>query len=491
MFIFRIPLAVLPNMATNLIMTLVSVKRLNKFLNSDEITPYIHRKVDKVNAITVSNASFNWDQVENHEDSATKQEKAPQVTTNGESKAPFVAQITLSRLNLNVAKNSLVAVVGSVGSGKSSLLYSILGEMNRISGRVNISGDLRLAYVSQQAWIQNETVRGNILFGLPFEEDKYNRVIEACALKADLEMLTSGDSTEIGEKGINLSGGQKQRVSIARACYSDADLYLFDDPLSAGKLKVSPSLVVLLIVQSFFSVDSHVGKHIFDEVLSSQTGILKGKTRVLVTNALYMLPNVDQIVLLKNGTIDDVGTYDGLLKNNPVFHELISSYTNSNLEEEEVVEKGGEKVTASNLGDEADDHFDIDELRDAHAELVRSMSIGSSASAAKERSKSTLSIVSQKQPSPSKSEKESKAKLVEAEHVETGQVTFAVYLKFFKSLSLFWTVMILVNYLLIITASTGSNFWLRYDHLTYCCRSNQSNRLNSIHFQQLDRLEGR
>lgn len=230
-------------------------------------------------------------------------------------------------------------------------------------------------------------------------------------------------------------------MSIARACYSDAELFFFDDPLSA--------------------VDSHVGKHIFEQVLSSETGILKGKTRVLVTNALYMLPNVDRIVLLKSGTIDAVGTYDGLLKDNPVFHELISNYTNSNLEETE------EQVSKLNLGIEEDDHFDIGEIRDAHAELVRSMSIGSSVSAAKERSKSSLSLGSQKQPSPSKSEKDSKAKLVEAEHVETGQVTFSVYMKFFRSLSLFWSVMILVNYVLIITASTSSNFWLRFVLILY------------------------
>ena len=210
---------------------MVSVKRLNKFLNSDETTPYVQRKVDKVNAISVSNASFNWDQVPEHQMSNGESSFN---TSNGQSNKTTAAPITLSNLNLTITKGSLVAVVGSVGSGKSSFLYALLGEMQKLSGRVNISGDLRLAYVSQQAWIQNSTVRGNILFGTQYDAAKYQKVIEACALKPDLEMLTAGDQTEIGEKGINLSGGQKQRVSIARACYSNSDLYLFDDPLSSG-----------------------------------------------------------------------------------------------------------------------------------------------------------------------------------------------------------------------------------------------------------------
>ena len=115
--------------------------------------------------------------------------------------------------------------------------------------------------MAQQAWIQNTTLKDNILFGKEFDLQLYNRVIEACALKADLDILPAGDQTEIGEKGINLSGGQKQRVSLARAVYNDADIYMLDDPLSA--------------------VDAHVGKHIFEQVISD-TGILKGKVNVIL-----------------------------------------------------------------------------------------------------------------------------------------------------------------------------------------------------------------
>ena len=145
--------------------------------------------------------------------------------------------------------------MGQVGSGKSSILSGMLGEMYKLNhGRININGSV--AYVPQLAWIQNDTVRNNILFGSRYSEDFYQQVISSCALKPDLEIMPAGDKTEIGEKGINLSGGQKQRISLARSVYSNADIYMLDDPLSA--------------------VDSHVGKHIFDKVIGPN-GVLKSK----------------------------------------------------------------------------------------------------------------------------------------------------------------------------------------------------------------------
>lgn len=205
---------------------MVALKRLNKFLNADETTDYVERTVSlspktnqpllsaskpenlksfqvgdeeevvevKENAIELKNASFTW----------------------GLAADPSAPR-TLSNINLAIPKGSLVAVVGSVGSGKSSLLYALLGEMEKVgvSGSVAIAPDQqKLALVAQQAWIQNATVRDNILFGKKYSPDKYNRVIEACALKPDLAMLTSGDATEIGEKGINLSGGKDIFINL-------------------------------------------------------------------------------------------------------------------------------------------------------------------------------------------------------------------------------------------------------------------------------------
>jgi ABC-type multidrug transport system fused ATPase/permease subunit len=154
-----------------------------------------------------------------------------------------------------------------VGSGKSSLLSGLLGEMHKQNpnGLININGSI--AYVPQQAWIQNATIRDNILFNLDFEKDIYEKIIEACSLKPDLAIMPAGDLTEIGEKGINLSGGQKQRISLARALYARADIYLLDDPLSA--------------------VDSHVAKNLFDKVIGPK-GILKDKVAI---NKIYITQN--------------------------------------------------------------------------------------------------------------------------------------------------------------------------------------------------------
>lgn len=234
------------------------MNRINKFMNSEEIDPENVTNNTSEYALSITDGTFTW---------------------GGES-------TTLKNINLKVKKGNLTAVVGSVGCGKTSLISVLLGEMEKINGKVNVDG--RVAYVPQQAWIQNATLKDNILFGTPYEEQRYNKVIEACALNQDLAMLPGGDLTEIGEKGINLSGGQKQRVALARAVYSGADIYLFDDPLSA--------------------VDSHVGKHIFGNVFS-ENGLLKEKTRLLVTHAVVYLPKVDEIYVMVNGEITESGSY--------------------------------------------------------------------------------------------------------------------------------------------------------------------------------------
>lgn len=211
-----------------------------------------------VNALHIEEASFRWDE----EDT------------------------TLKNINLQVKKGHIAAVVGPVGCGKSSLISAVLGEMDKLKGSVNTDGSM--AYVSQQAWIQNATLKNNILFGKPLDKAFYEKVIEACALTQDIKMLPGGDQTEIGEKGINLSGGQKQRVALARAVYSRAEIYLFDDPLSA--------------------VDSHVGKHIFEKVIGP-SGMLLGKTRLLITHSISFLPYVNKIYVMNSGEITESGTY--------------------------------------------------------------------------------------------------------------------------------------------------------------------------------------
>ena len=176
----------------------------------------------------------------------------------------------------------------------------------------------KIAYVPQQAWIQNSTLKENIIFNLETDEERYKDVVENCALTTDLAILPAGDQTEIGEKGINLSGGQKQRVSMARAVYSDANLFFLDDPLSA--------------------VDSHVGRHIFDHVIGPK-GVLGGKTRVLVTHGVTFLPQTDHIIVLKDGRVSEQGSYQDLVEQKGAFAAFLEEYMAEGAEEEDE-EKG-------------------------------------------------------------------------------------------------------------------------------------------------------
>ncbi|KAM4699578.1 multidrug resistance-associated protein 1-like [Discoglossus pictus] len=287
--ILRLPLFDLPNVISSVVQTRVSVNRLEKFLCGEELNPEnIETNYSGSHAVAFYDASFQWDKT------------GPPV---------------IKDLNMIIPEGTLVAVVGQVGSGKSSLLSAILGEMNKLNGTIQRKGSV--AYVSQQAWIQNAIFQENILFGLDFSKHHYERVLEACALLPDLELLQHGDQTEIGERGVNLSGGQKQRVSLARAVYSNADIYLLDDPLSA--------------------VDVHVGKHLFDKLIG-QNGLLKNKTRILVTHSLTVLPQADLIVLMEDGRISEIGTYQQLISKRQTFADMIQNSNNTTGMEENPAE---------------------------------------------------------------------------------------------------------------------------------------------------------
>ncbi|XP_065758084.1 ATP-binding cassette sub-family C member 4-like [Muntiacus reevesi] len=196
---------------------------------------------------------------------------------------------TLQGLSFTVRPGQLLAVVGPVGAGKSSLLSALLGELHPSQGKVSVHG--RIAYVSQQPWVYPGTIKSNILFGKKYKEDRYEEVIRACALEEDLQLLEEGDLTEIGERGTPLSEGQKPRVSLARAVYQDADIYLLDDPLS--------------------TVDAGVSRHLFEQCICQA---LKEKITILVTHQLQHLKDASQILILKDGIMVERGTYSEFLK---------------------------------------------------------------------------------------------------------------------------------------------------------------------------------
>lgn len=410
--ILRFPLAMLPMLISSMVQTGVSVSRLEKYLGGDDLqTSSIQHDPTIDSAIRFSDASFSWEQ----------------------DAAPVIMDI-----NLDIKPGKLVAVVGGVGSGKSSLISSMLGEMDNIKGSVNIKGSI--AYVPQQAWIQNATLQDNILFGSPLEEDRFQRVLEACALLPDLELLPGGDKTEIGEKGINLSGGQKQRVSLARAVYSDADVFILDDPLSA--------------------VDAHVGKHIFEKVVGPN-GLLKHKTRILVTHGVNFLRHTDEIVVLVNGAVTETGSFKTLLANKGAFAEFLNTYAKQEQSQDEgeatvaiLAEEEDDGEPTEHSAEELPEDVVTDTRKRENSILFRRHSSFTRTKSLKEALKTSLTgangLVLPKQGQ----------RLIEKETVETGKVKFSLFIKYLRAVGWCYSIWILVTYVGQNAAFVGQNVWL-------------------------------
>ncbi|MBN3286487.1 MRP5 protein, partial [Polyodon spathula] len=228
-------------------------------------------------------------------------------------------QRTLHCIELSIEEGKLIGICGSVGSGKTSLISAILGQMTLLDGCIAVNGNF--AYVAQQAWIFNSSLRDNILFGKEYEEDRYNTVLSACCLRTDLAILPNGDLTEVGERGANLSGGQRQRISLARALYSDRAIYILDDPLSA--------------------LDAHVGNHIFNNAIKKQ---LKQKTILFVTHQLQYLVDCDEVIFMKDGSITEKGTHENLMGLNG---DYAAMFNNLQLGEAPQIEINNKKNTNS------------------------------------------------------------------------------------------------------------------------------------------------
>ncbi|KAJ1668229.1 hypothetical protein EV178_000574 [Coemansia sp. RSA 1646] len=295
--LLRFPLIVFPVIVSSLVEANVAIGRVNKLLTGDELDPDNITRLESVRKAKSPSSSMPSLDV-------MKKEAAMAVCVKDgmfrwSSKGPVI----LDNINFGVRSDEHLAVVGRVGSGKSSLVSALLGDMQRERGEIVIHG--RVAYAPQQPWIMNGTLRDNILFGLKYNESFYNRIVDACALRPDLDILSAGDMTEIGEKGINLSGGQKARVSLARAVYSRADVYILDDPLSA--------------------VDAHVGKHLFEHVLGPN-GLLKSRCRIHITNAIPYITKCDAVMLLRDGVPLEIGSVAELMENRGYIYSLIQEY---------------------------------------------------------------------------------------------------------------------------------------------------------------------
>ncbi|XP_066513033.1 ATP-binding cassette sub-family C member 12-like [Hoplias malabaricus] len=305
----RMSMGLLPFSVKSMAEAKVALARLKRLLLVKNPDPYLIQNKDLDAAVFMNNASFAWcvpdisteKNPNKPEASVLKGGKVAVAEVTQKGKNTPDIKPTLKNITFTLPKGNLLGVCGNVGSGKTSLVSSILEQMQLQSGSVSANGTF--AYVSQQAWIFHGTVRDNILMGESFDQKRYDTVIHACSLTPDLAILPYGDQTEIGERGLNLSGGQKQRISLARAVYSNRDIFLLDDPLSA--------------------VDAHVGKHIFEECIKK---VLRGKSVILVTHQLQYLEFCDEVLLLENGEINEAGTHRTLMKAKGRYAQLINNF---------------------------------------------------------------------------------------------------------------------------------------------------------------------
>ncbi|KAG8510013.1 Multidrug resistance-associated protein 9 [Galemys pyrenaicus] len=313
--VMKFSIAILPFSVKAMAEATVSLRRMKKILIAKSPPSYITQPEDPDTVLLLANAALTWEQEaskKSGEKNVHDQKKqllwkhrpeAYSMRSSGWKVAGLKEQSgspksALRNINFVVRKGKVLGICGNVGSGKSSLIAALLGQMQLQQGTVAVNGTL--AYVSQQAWIFHGNVRENILFGEKYDHQRYQQTVRVCALQEDLSSLPYGDLTEIGERGLNLSGGQRQRISLARAVYSDRELYLLDDPLSA--------------------VDAHVGKHVFEECIKKT---LRGKTVVLVTHQLQFLESCDEVILLEDGEICEKGTHKELMEERGSYAKLI------------------------------------------------------------------------------------------------------------------------------------------------------------------------
>lgn len=423
------PLTVLPMVITSIVEASVAVGRLTEFFTADELQEDAVRFIDEPatnngdESVRIRDATFTWDKNENRN--------------------------VLEHINFVAHKGELTAIVGRVGAGKSSLLQSMLGDLWKYNGEVVVRG--RIAYVAQQPWVMNASVKENIVFGHRWDPHFYQQTINACALVDDFRQLPDGDQTEVGERGISLSGGQKARLTLARAVYARADIYLLDDVLSA--------------------VDQHVGRHIINNVLGSK-GLLNGKVRILATNAITVLKESDYIYLLRDHTILEKGTYQQLMAMRGEVANVVKSATQ---EEEDSTGDRSPSVEAQDSDESTTlvasaihDELDPEEAEEARQQVggLAPIRADQRQSTARKTSFNTLrraSTASFHGPMGQVTDEENDPKKTKQnkETQEQGKVKWSVYTSYAKESNLIAVGFYAIALIAAQTAQIGGSFWLK------------------------------
>ncbi|KAK7751482.1 ATP-binding cassette glutathione S-conjugate transporter ycf1 [Diatrype stigma] len=418
------PLAVLPMVITSIIEASVAVGRLTDYLMAEEIQPdavtvgpSVEERGQEV--VAIRDGTFSWNR---HE-----------------------SKSILKHVNFTAHKGELTCIVGRVGMGKSSLLQSILGDLWKLEGKVRVNGTI--AYVAQQPWIMNATVKENIIFGHRYDSNFYEKTVKACALLDDFNQLPDGDETVVGERGISLSGGQKARVALARAVYARADIYLLDDCLSA--------------------VDSHVGRHIIENVLGPK-GLLGSKCRILATNAISVLTDADFICQLRDGEIIESGTFRQLMAMKGGIAELLktSGQDSSQASSAASPDASGSETSTFIESENHHDKEEVEEAQEGLAELAPIKSGPSTGAKIRTGSMSTLrraSAASFRGPRGKlHDEEDPSAKTRQTkEHSEQGKVKWDVYKEYAKTSNLVAVAIYLTTLVAAQTAQIGGSFWLK------------------------------
>lgn len=323
---------------------IIGLGRLQDLLEAPEDKDESYEKVQSLLempqvALRMKNASFEWEDFEINDFQEEKEKKESKLSKkshksrgkperaaqglkamNDQSKIQEKKSFRgFDNLNFEIEKGEFILVTGPIGTGKTSLLNAMAGFMRKTTGDVEVNGDLLMC---GYPWIQNATVRDNILFGSPFDQRRFDEVIRVCSLQADIDMLPAGDMTEIGERGITLSGGQKARINLARSVYKKKDIFLFDDVLSA--------------------VDSRVGKHIMDECM---LGRLRNTTRILATHQLSLVEKASRVIVLGHDGTFEIGKLEDLKKTSATLNGLLQFTSQKSEASESAVdeEKSNEK----------------------------------------------------------------------------------------------------------------------------------------------------